>query len=112
MARAQIRESLLALRPEMYAKVLKARVALSPFLDLSTIKVPTLVMGGERDRLAPPQQMREIASAVTGSRLVIAPGAGHLLNIEQPTFFNDTLASFLGSLRSASQNSNQNGIFA
>lgn len=109
-ARAQIRESLLALRPEMYAKVLKARVALAPFLDLSTIKVPTLVLGGEQDRVVPPQQMRELAEALTGSRIAIAPHAGHLLNIEQPGFFNGELASFLGALQGASHPGTRNGI--
>ena len=111
-AQAQIRASLLALRPEMYAKVLKARVALSPILDLATIRVPTLVLGGEQDRVAPARQMRELAEAVNGSRIAIAPGAGHLLNIEQPEFFNGELASFLGALHGESHPGDRDRIHA
>jgi 3-oxoadipate enol-lactonase len=98
-AQQQIRESLLALRPSSYLATLKARVAVEPFLDPGSIGVPVLAMAGEDDKVAPVSQMVSLAAAIPGCRLELFEKAGHLLNIEQPTRFNDVLADFLAALQ-------------
>lgn len=45
--------------------------------------VPTVVLVGSRDLLTPPHHARRIAGAVRGARLLVAPGAGHMLPLER-----------------------------
>ena len=68
-----------------------------PELDelLPRIACPTLVMTGELDQWAPPAQHETIAARVTNSKLVIVPGAGHMLPLEAPGEVNDAIASWL-----------------
>lgn len=44
---------------------------------LSGIKIPTLVMMGERDLTTSPKKTRELASLIPGARLKTFPGVGH-----------------------------------
>lgn len=97
-ARDKIRASLAALRPQSYKRVLAARLSITPFLDLSTISVPTLVVAGTHDQVAPISQMQKLAADIPGSLLEIMPEAGHLMNIEQPDRFNSALRNFLSSV--------------
>ena len=73
-------------------------MALESFLDMSTIAVPTLVVAGGDDRGAPAAQMEELAAAVPGSRFRVLPGAGHLLNLEEPELFGAALSEFLDAV--------------
>jgi 3-oxoadipate enol-lactonase len=98
-ARSEIRESLAKLRPDSYKKVLSARLSIAPFLDLASISVPTLVVAGSHDQVAPLAQMQAIAAAIPGSVLEIMPEAGHLMNIEQPDRFNTVVRNFLTSIK-------------
>lgn len=66
---------------------------------LSAIAVPTLVLVGVDDVLSPPDVLREMHQAITGSRLVVIERAGHVSNMEQPTAFNAALEEFLSELR-------------
>lgn len=65
--------------------------------SLLSIRVPTLVIVGDRDEpfLAP---CRYMAGKIAGARLDVIPGAGHASNLDQPELFNKALASFLDSL--------------
>lgn len=62
---------------------------------LPLITAPALAIGAEQDQVCPPDQLRAIAAAVPGCRLCIIPGAGHMVNLEQPGDFNRALLSFL-----------------
>ena len=97
--RETIRASLARLRPESYKKVLSARLSIAPFLDLSSIAVPTLLIAGSHDQVAPPAQMQAMAAAIPGSVLEIMPEAGHLMNIEQPARFDAAIRNFLSSIK-------------
>lgn len=87
--------SMAALRKESYIRTVVASVEDDPAPLLDDVRVPTLVLAGEKDRLAPPDLAREIAARIDGARLEIIPGAGHLSNIEAPGMFNTVLLSFL-----------------
>ncbi|QZT63478.1 alpha/beta hydrolase [Mycolicibacterium austroafricanum] len=54
-------------------------------------KVETLVACGDRDLLTPVEYSREMADALAKSELVIAGGAGHLVQLERPEVINDAL---------------------
>ncbi|HLI96435.1 MAG TPA: alpha/beta fold hydrolase [Candidatus Baltobacteraceae bacterium] len=59
------------------------------------ISVPTLVICGERDTVAPPPFSQEIAGVIPGARLEVLAGAGHVANADAPDRFNDLLRAFL-----------------
>lgn len=62
---------------------------------LPTVTVPTLVICGERDTIAPPSFSAEIAAAIPGAHLEIIADAGHVTNADDPNRFNADLQSFL-----------------
>ena len=64
---------------------------------LASVRVPALVVVGAGDRgsLDP---SRRLADALPGARLVVVPGAGHVVNLQAPKEFNAALLEFLGTL--------------
>lgn len=71
-----------------------------PDIDPSTlarIRVPTLVMAGDRDVIHP-DHTRLIASSIPGSQLCIVPGAGHDLMETRPAVVNLVLELFISDM--------------
>lgn len=62
---------------------------------LPRISCPTLVMTGELDAWAGPEQHRDIASRIPNSQLVIVPGAGHMIQMEAPAALNEAITRWL-----------------
>ena len=62
------------------------------------IAVPVLVVAGADDMMVPPESSEELHRAIPGSRMVVVPGAGHMLPMEQPDEFNRVLGEFLRSV--------------
>jgi pimeloyl-ACP methyl ester carboxylesterase len=62
---------------------------------LSKIKIPVLVLCGEKDKLTPPPVMKEIADLIPGSEFYIIPGAGHVTPLENPEELNKLIQKFL-----------------
>ena len=54
----------------------------TPLLD--EIRVPTLVIVGEKDELTTVDDAKRMANKIVGSKLVIVPNAGHISTLEQP----------------------------
>jgi pimeloyl-ACP methyl ester carboxylesterase len=78
-----------------YRSAVTALVSFDRKANLPAITVPTLVITGEHDRTAAPEVSRRMAERIAGATCTIVPGAGHLLNLEQPQAFN---AALLGHL--------------
>jgi 3-oxoadipate enol-lactonase len=57
--------------------------------------VPTMLIVGEEDPLAPPKIMEQMARSIPHSRLVKVPGAGHSVYFERPEEFNRILRGFM-----------------
>lgn len=93
-AREEIRASLAAQRSESYAKTLEGAVRHQSF-EPEAVAVPTLVVTGEHDVMAPPDVARDLAGRIAGARFEVIAEAGHLSNIEAPEAFNHVLLSFL-----------------
>lgn len=53
--------------------------------------IPTTLIWGEADRMVDPRNGRYLAELIPGARLVLAPGAGHNLQQEQPGIILDAL---------------------
>lgn len=47
--------------------------------------IPVVVLVGDHDRLCPQQRARDIAEALPDARIVLLPGAGHMINLERST---------------------------
>ncbi len=62
---------------------------------LGTIKVPTLILHGENDRLIEPASARKFAAAIPGAKLVLYPQVGHLPQVEIPARSAADVAEFL-----------------
>lgn len=66
--------------------------------QLAEITVPTLVVVGEDDVIAPPDEARAIADALPDGRLEIIPAAGHLSPYENPQAVDEVVLRFLQGL--------------
>jgi 3-oxoadipate enol-lactonase len=94
-ALAEVERSVAALREHSYLKMLEASVAQDRAAPIEQIRVPTLVMTGEENRVLSVALARETARRIPGAELVTMPGVGHFPNIEQPDRFNEIVLSFL-----------------
>ena len=63
---------------------------------LGRIISPTLIVAGELDFICGPAQARPIAYSITGSRLVMLAGCGHIPSVEAPREYRQAVAEFLG----------------
>jgi 3-oxoadipate enol-lactonase len=68
---------------------------------LKTIRVPTLVLSGSKDKNAPAPMMAKMASYIPSAHYVELQGAGHLVNLERPAAFNAALDDFLQNIAAA-----------
>ena len=66
--------------------------------SLAAIKVPTLILVGEHDKLTPPSAAKTLHERIAGSQLSVIPEAAHLSNMENTSSFNEHLVKFLKSL--------------
>ena len=66
--------------------------------QLDTIRVPTLIIVGERDLLDFHHMAAILAQHIPGAKKTVMPGVGHMANMEDPRHFNDIVLRFLASL--------------
>jgi steroid delta-isomerase-like uncharacterized protein len=71
--------------------------------ELDKIRTPTLVVWGDRDVRYPRSEQETIVAAIPGSRLLVYPGVGHLLHVEEPARLASDLASFIQELQTGNQ---------
>jgi pimeloyl-ACP methyl ester carboxylesterase len=62
---------------------------------LSTIDVPTLLLYGDADERTGPSVWDPLHSSIRDSKLVLIPGAGHVIDIQAPERFNAEVLEFL-----------------
>jgi pimeloyl-ACP methyl ester carboxylesterase len=58
-------------------------------------QAPCVVLTGDRDRLVSWRLGRALADAIPGARLVVVPGAGHLVILERPEAVNQAILAVL-----------------
>ena len=84
-------------RPKSYERFLANAQAILSFDargELSKIACPTLVLGGEEDRIVGADASRELHKAISGSELYLWPGLGHAV-YEEAKDFNERVYRFL-----------------
>lgn len=84
------------LTPIGYANSLRALLAMDHISDqLSRIRVPVLLIGGDRDPSLEP--MKVMHQRVRGSKLVVLSPASHFANRDQPEAWNRAAVEFLAA---------------
>jgi aminoacrylate hydrolase len=83
------------------ADVLRRRIAALLAFDatrhLPAMRVPTLIAAARDDVLVPCSMSEQLAAAIPGAALDIAPWGAHAINVTEPDAFNATLLAFLDS---------------
>ncbi len=62
---------------------------------LAEIRMPTMVIIGEKDLSVPVARAREMAGRIPGAAFHVIPGAPHMAPMEQPQLFNRLILEFL-----------------
>lgn len=62
---------------------------------LANIRVRSLVLGAEEDMAIPREESEKLAAGLHDATLLVIPGAGHMVMMEQPEAVNRALAGFL-----------------
>jgi pimeloyl-ACP methyl ester carboxylesterase len=81
--------------PETYRKAVHLLTTFDRRAELAAIRVPTLLIAGSDDQVAPAAVMERMAQRVPDAEYVLLEGCGHLGPMDQPDLFNETLAGFL-----------------
>jgi 2-hydroxy-6-oxonona-2,4-dienedioate hydrolase len=63
--------------------------------DMSTIRIPTLIVWGKNDQLMSPSDADRLERDIKGSRKTVVDNAGHFPQIERPDEFNRIVREFL-----------------
>lgn len=66
---------------------------------LAQIDIPTLLLPGAEDRIVPLSEAQAMHAAIPDARLHPVPGAGHLPNLENASFFNQAVRDFVQRLK-------------
>lgn len=69
------------------------------------VDLPVIVIWGEEDTWIPVDRAHRLAGLIPGAQLRLVPGAGHLIQLDQPTALATTLARWLQAHGQLSQGS-------
>ena len=69
--------------------------------DLPHVRVPTLIVRGERDPIVPQRWAEEVTRLLPDGRLVVIPGAAHIVNFNAPDQLMRVVLPFLAESRVA-----------
>jgi 3-oxoadipate enol-lactonase len=92
------RRTMAAVPPDTYRKAVHLLTTFDRRENLPKIRVPTLLVAGSDDRVAPPAVLEKMSKRIPGARYVLLEGCGHLGPMDQPDAFNTVLERFLEHL--------------
>ena len=81
--------------PKAYVDTVQAIFTYDASGDLAKVKVPTLVLVGDKDDATPMAENEFIRDGIRGATLEVVPQAGHLSAIDNPDEFTRRLSTFL-----------------
>lgn len=76
---------------------------------LPEVKVPTLIVWGEKDSIIPVRDADEFERLISDSRKVVMKDTGHIPMAERPQAFNDVLVDFLAETGPAEEKEAEQG---
>ncbi|QGK71992.1 alpha/beta fold hydrolase [Allosaccharopolyspora coralli] len=83
--------------PALLSETFEASVSGTVVDDAPSITVPTLLVAGETDEIAPVAGQRALAGTVADARLVVVPRVGHLIHYETPAVAAHEIDAFLAA---------------
>jgi pimeloyl-ACP methyl ester carboxylesterase len=86
------------IRPSVFRGDFLACDAFNLLDTVSDIRIPSLVLCGQDDKLTPVRFSQYLADNIRGAQLVIIPKAGHMVMLEHPQSVTSALTEFLGKL--------------
>jgi 3-oxoadipate enol-lactonase/4-carboxymuconolactone decarboxylase len=93
--RERLRAMLVSIPAEGYASCAEAIGGHDVRGQLGAVGAPTLVVAGDGDPAAPPEELEAIACEIPGARLHVIESARHLAVVERADEFNRLLRAFL-----------------
>lgn len=93
---AYLKQTLVRMSARNNYAVLQAALAYDGRPHLAGLKMPVLVMVGEKNK-GTHKRARAMAEAVAHAQFVVVPAAGHIANRDAPQFVNNVLLSFLSA---------------
>lgn len=69
-----------------------------PYEGLSEVGCPILSLGGEHDRIVPRTDFEAFDRLSPAATSALLEGAGHMMMLEQPSAFNETIQAFLARI--------------
>lgn len=95
---SQLTDQTLRNQPAAYAAAARAMSDYHFTTQLGSVTAPTLILQGLDDQLTPPGGAVRLRRALPRARLLMIPGAGHNLPIEQPVTFHAATLAFFGGI--------------
>ncbi|OJJ87453.1 bifunctional fumarylacetoacetate hydrolase/alpha/beta hydrolase family protein [Aspergillus glaucus CBS 516.65] len=96
VAMAAAKLSLMGQDPEGYANACLALARSgSETLDVSSIRIPTLILTGAEDAVGSPEVCRKYAESIVGAQVVVLPDVGHWHLFEDVRGVSGAIVSFL-----------------
>lgn len=83
------------IRPEVVLGDFEACDKFDSIKDIHRIGMPCLIICGSEDRLTPVKYSEYLNRNVSGSRLAVIQGAGHMVMMEKPNDVNEAIETFL-----------------
>lgn len=103
-ARADLLSSMSAIPAATYRDAIGCFTSPKERFDFRRLSMPVLMMTGEHDNLAPPDEIRAVAGRIHDQapgpdvQFEVISGAGHVCNLEAPEAFNAHLLPFIKRL--------------
>jgi pimeloyl-ACP methyl ester carboxylesterase len=88
-------EHLATMNPVAFVRTLDSLKDHSAWDHLQEIEVPTLVVGGERDKFTPVWLSRRMADAIPKADFLLVPGGSHTAPLERPELVSRSIRRFL-----------------
>lgn len=85
--------------PRVFVQLLGEYLAHDRRSILREIRVPSLIVSGERDRMVAARFQRDLHKGIRGSKLLVVPGGSHCPQFDRPDLVNAELEAFLKNLR-------------
>jgi len=94
-----VRQMMSECPPETRRDAPRVLVGLDLTRELPNVRIPTLVVVGTADVLTPPFEARRIAELITGARLEVMRGGGHMLMLERTDELDRLIVDFARHVR-------------